>query len=151
MEKLYLGIASFCIGLIVKSYLPNYMNEKGKNLATKEDIQEITEKTEEVKTEFKKEFQAFSGKVEFDFNYCYEQYSKLYANLYAIVSQSEYLRYFFSEYKGLELDMHDTPFIETSIQKNNRDHRTEITEFDKKLIYECIIIMLVLQHLNYLN
>lgn len=38
----------FLLGLFIKNYLPSYMNEKGKNLATKEDIQEITRKTEEV-------------------------------------------------------------------------------------------------------
>ena len=139
MEKLYLGIASFCLGLIIKSYLPSYMNEKGKNLATKEDIEEITKKTEEVKVEFKKEFQHFSAKVDFDYDYCYKQYTGLYANLYAIISQSEYLRYFFNKYQDLELDRYNIPFIETSIEKNNKENHTKITNFDKKLIYETII------------
>lgn len=139
MEKLYLGIASFCLGLIIKSYLPSYMNEKGKNLATKEDIEEITQKTEEVKVEFKKEFRNFSGKVDFDYDYCYKQYSMLYANLYAIISQSEYLRYFFSEYENLNLSIVEVPFIETSIEKNNKELETPITKFDKKFIYDIII------------
>ncbi|MDW0116949.1 hypothetical protein QTL97_08385 [Sporosarcina thermotolerans] len=39
-------------GLLLKNYLPNYMNEKGKNHATKEDIADITRRTEEVKSEF---------------------------------------------------------------------------------------------------
>lgn len=46
---IYLG------GLWLKNFLPNYFNEKGKLLAQKEDIQEITEKIEGVKNEFTKE------------------------------------------------------------------------------------------------
>jgi hypothetical protein len=36
----------------IKKYTDSYMSEKGKNLATKEDIREITKKTEEVKASF---------------------------------------------------------------------------------------------------
>lgn len=46
------SLITFIGGLFIKNYLPNYMNEKGKNLATKEDIADITRKTEEVKSEF---------------------------------------------------------------------------------------------------
>ena len=35
--------------LLVKSFLPAYFNKKGENLATKEDIQDITTKVEDVK------------------------------------------------------------------------------------------------------
>lgn len=138
-KNFIISITSFCIGLIAKSYLPSYMDEKGKNLATKEDIKDITQKTEEVKIEFKREFQNLSAKIDFDYKYCYKQYSGLYANLYAIVSQSEYLRYFWNEYEDLGLSIYEIPFIETSIEKNNKECNTEITVFDKKLIYECVI------------
>ena len=46
--EILLAVAVFLIGLFVKNYLPSYMDEKGKNLATKEDVEEITRKTEEV-------------------------------------------------------------------------------------------------------
>ena len=39
------------IGYLLKSYLPGYFQEKGKNLATKEDVGEITLKIEGVKAE----------------------------------------------------------------------------------------------------
>jgi hypothetical protein len=42
-------------GLWLKNYLPNYLNEKGKLLAQKEDIAEVTEKIESVKVEFAKD------------------------------------------------------------------------------------------------
>lgn len=37
---------------LVKNYLPSYMNEKGKNLATKQDIGAITKAVEDVKHEY---------------------------------------------------------------------------------------------------
>ena len=38
------------MGFIVNSYLPAYFSKKGENLATKEDIEEITDKIESVKS-----------------------------------------------------------------------------------------------------
>ena len=49
----------FLVGLFTKNYLPSYMDKKGENLATKEDIPDITRKTEEVQREFKEEFEHF--------------------------------------------------------------------------------------------
>jgi len=40
--------------LLLKFFLPSYLSEKGKNLATKEDIASITEKVESVKTDYAK-------------------------------------------------------------------------------------------------
>ena len=57
--EVLLAVAVFLIGLFVKNYLPTYMDEKGKNLATKEDIEGITRKTEEVQQEFREGFELF--------------------------------------------------------------------------------------------
>ena len=67
--EILLTVAVFLIGLFVKNYLPSYMDEKGKNLATKEDIEEITRKTEEVQQEFREGFELFSNdvKIKYDF------------------------------------------------------------------------------------
>ena len=43
----------FALGLFIKNFFPSYMDKKGENLATKEDIAEITRRTEEVQKEFK--------------------------------------------------------------------------------------------------
>jgi len=40
------------LGLLLKSYLPGYAREKGKNLATKEDVEEITHKIESVRSQY---------------------------------------------------------------------------------------------------
>lgn len=65
--EILLTVAVFLIGLFVKNYLPSYMDEKGKNLATKEDIEEITRKTEEVQQEFREGFELFSNDVKFKY------------------------------------------------------------------------------------
>ena len=67
-----------------------YLNEKAKNLATKQDIEEITRKTESIQKEFKESFEIFSSDVEFKYDFYFKQYSILYSHLYSIITQSEY-------------------------------------------------------------
>lgn len=43
------GLAGLIAGLIISRFLPSYFGEKGKNLATKEDIEGITRQIESVK------------------------------------------------------------------------------------------------------
>ena len=51
MENLLIVISSVLLSLFFTKYLPSYFNEKAKNLATKEDIEGITTKIENVKFE----------------------------------------------------------------------------------------------------
>jgi predicted nuclease with TOPRIM domain len=44
-------------GLLLRSYVPSYLKHKGANLATKEDIKEITEKVEAVKAEYARQLE----------------------------------------------------------------------------------------------
>ena len=57
-DTIILGILQIVIaiilGLVIKSYLPSYFSKKGENLATKEDIREITEKVGEIRVEYAK-------------------------------------------------------------------------------------------------
>ena len=47
------AVATAVVGLfLLKHYLPAYLSEKGKNLATKEDIAEITREVERVRHEY---------------------------------------------------------------------------------------------------
>ncbi len=43
-------LISFALYLLIKNYFPAYFSEKGKNLATREDIEEITEKIKTVES-----------------------------------------------------------------------------------------------------
>lgn len=47
-------VIAVILGLVIKSYLPSYFSKKGENLATKEDVKEITEKVEEIRVEYAK-------------------------------------------------------------------------------------------------
>lgn len=146
----------FLIGLFLKKYLPSYMDEKGKNLATKEDVAEITRKTEEVQKEFKETFEQFSLDLHFKYDFHYKQYSMLYCKLYAIIIQSEYVRHFlyltseeqksFEEEPFLEIPpslitkqdiTFDTgmPVVKTQIKKQE----TSISKFSKKELCNYII------------
>ena len=46
------AVIAIILGLVIKSFLPTYFSKKGENLATKEDIEEITEKIEAVRVEY---------------------------------------------------------------------------------------------------
>lgn len=117
MEWVQIAVSTvlvFLLGLFIKNYLPTYMAEKGKNLATKEDIQEITRKTEDVQREFKESFELFSSDVQFKYDFYYKQYSQLYCKLYAIIIQSEYVRHFIFLKDNKEFPFDEAPFVELS-------------------------------------
>jgi len=44
------AVIAFLFGFLIKSFLPNYVKKKAENLATKEDIKNITEKIESVRS-----------------------------------------------------------------------------------------------------
>jgi len=46
------ALAAFLVGLIVRDFFPSYVREKAKNLATKEDIRDITREIESVKNDY---------------------------------------------------------------------------------------------------
>jgi len=148
-------IALFLFGLFIKNYFPSYMDEKGKNLATKEDIAEITRKSEEVQDEFRREYEKFSSDMKFKYDFYYKQYIELYTKLYSIICQSEYLRRFFLLLNGTEFKFNEIPFIEirktekvstlkigetgTSIEHHEDAKRDDITNFCKKELCDLII------------
>ena len=104
----------FLLGLYIKRFLPSYFDEKGKNLATKQDIADITRKTEEIQNEFKESFELFTSDVRFKYDFYYRQYSELYSKLYGIIIQSEYIRMFIKLNDGKEISFDEAPFIEVS-------------------------------------
>ncbi len=140
------------------------MEEKAKNLASKEDIAEITEKVEIVKYHYNgdieklrinlnKDFQEYMDNMKFLKERSYNQYVGLYSKLYAIIIQSEYFRYLF-EIHG---EFKDIPFLElekksihekvefhnfmtnSSIDKTEEEIHDEITDFNKIKIADMII------------
>ena len=156
--NLLLNIAViFLVGLFTKNYLSSYMDKKGENLATIEDIEEITRKTEEVQREFKEEFEAFSSDMRFKYDFFYKQYSELYCKLYAIIIQSEYVRHFIQITDGKVITFEEAPFLEispthretttwniggekgSSVSRKTESIETPISKFYKKELCDFII------------
>lgn len=54
------------LGYLLRDFFPSYSKEKGKNLATKEDIQAITEKIESVKAEYAKSLETVKTKLQIE-------------------------------------------------------------------------------------
>lgn len=47
------NLSLICFGLLfLRNYIPSYLNEKGKNLATKEDIGLLTDRVERIKAQY---------------------------------------------------------------------------------------------------
>lgn len=160
MEWIYIALEIILVvllGLFIKHFLPAYMDEKGKNLATKEDIETITRKTEEVQKEFKEGFELFSSDVRFKYDFYFKQYSELYSKLYSIIMQSEYVRHFIKINDGQEVSFDKAPFFEvspthkvtksvhwgsekpTEITQKEEIIDTPISDFNKKQLCEYII------------
>lgn len=64
LSNILTAILLFFAGLWLKNYLPSYFDEKGKLLAQKEDIEEITEKIEGVKQTFTHETELLKAEVQ---------------------------------------------------------------------------------------
>ena len=142
-------------GLLLKTFLPSYLDKKGENLATKEDIQEITQLTEAVQDEFRRKFNDYDKDRSFKYQYYYDQFRVLYTKLYSIIAQSEYLRRFYKLHNGSEFSFDETPYIElnssrstqsisftnalTTITSTETKISDAITEFNKKAIFDLII------------
>lgn len=58
IQSLGLAVAAFVAGLLLKSYFPEYFKKKAENLATKEDIADITHQIETVKLEYEKQLES---------------------------------------------------------------------------------------------
>lgn len=150
-EKLIILIIGLFGGL-----LATYFKEKGKNIATKEDVQEITSLVEDVKVvyiktieDFKKdiskEVQKYSEEIKIRTQDNYKRYVNLYSKLYQAVVQSEYVR----KFNDMDLGFEVAPFIEISKTRSSRVHtqgkipdvseetiHDDVTELNKKSIIE---------------
>lgn len=151
------AVSTFLLGLFLKNYLPSYMDKKGENLATKEDIQEITLKTEEVQKEFKEGFELFSSDVQFKYDFYFKQYSELYSKLYTIIIQSEYVRHFIKINEKNDISFDEAPFLQmspthrvtqpmqcgsdmaTTMTQTEKIIETPISQFSKEQLCEYII------------
>lgn len=157
-QELLVNIGCFVvIELIIGCLVVAYFKRKGENLATKQDVQEITRLTEEVQKEFKEGFEVFSSDVHFKYEFYFKQYSELYSTLYGIVMQSEYVRKFVEMQSGEKHPFEEAPFVQvsktekTKMQLNLTKGRikparvetqhiaTPVSDYNKKYLCDCII------------
>jgi hypothetical protein len=61
--SLLILVVGFLAGLFIRQLLPSYFTEKGKNIATKEDIEEITDKVERVKSQYAAELEKLRAEI----------------------------------------------------------------------------------------
>ncbi len=66
-DYLKFGVIQFIVTLGA-AYLASYLRQKGKDLATREDIQEITDKIESVKIEYAKELEGLKSQLNAKFH-----------------------------------------------------------------------------------
>ena len=112
----------------IKEYSDSFFNEKAKNLATRQDIGEITRKTEEVKTEFKELQDLFQADLKFKYDFMEKQYRELYVDTYYLICQSEARRRVLNIMeKNYNFD--EVPFIEY----HQAVETTEATEWEQIL------------------
>ena len=151
---LILQILCSILCFIASVAVPSYMRKKGENLATKQDISDITRMTEEVQNDFRKQFELYSSDIRFKYNFYFKRYSELYCKLYAVIIQSEYARYFFSKAEKENYPFNDFPFFEIQPIKRNTGTvnengtmevlntdviETDLSKFNKHYLIKAII------------
>ncbi|MBK7846967.1 MAG: hypothetical protein IPJ73_06385 [Zoogloea sp.] len=76
-------LLSLLFGLILGNFLPKYFSKKGENLATKEDISEITDKIESVKHDYANDLESVKAELSAKLN----THGFRYENEYNILSE----------------------------------------------------------------
>lgn len=78
IETVGLIFGGFVLGLVSRSFLPKYFEKKGENLATKEDISEITDKIETVKHDYASQLESAKAELSAKLNTHGFRYEKEY-------------------------------------------------------------------------
>lgn len=103
-----------------------FFDEKARNAATKQDVREITEKTEEIRDHFEKSKELFQTDLHFKYNYFEKQYNELYIDLYCYICQSEARRKMASEFKNIIHNFEDVPIFDYEIVTVNEANKFEV-------------------------
>ena len=131
----YTAILSIC-GLIAKmwSSLDKYFEKKAENLATRQDIVKITEKTETVQAEFHKILGKFDADLKFKYQFYESQYKELYSELYQNICKSEALRYTLVNLSKEHMDFNNIPIVEYVPENNKTENQTNNNSIIEEII-----------------
>lgn len=78
IEAFFYILAGLVLGFLLNSFFPKYFGKKGENLATKEDISEITNKIETVKHDYAHQLEATKAELSAQLNTHGFRYEKEY-------------------------------------------------------------------------
>jgi hypothetical protein len=81
IEQALLILLGLVVGLILNQFLPKYIGKKGENLATKEDIAEITDKIEGVRIDYAEKLESTRANLSSQINTHGFRYEKEFAVL----------------------------------------------------------------------
>lgn len=124
------------VGVVKKmwSSLDTYFDKKAENLATKQDVTEITEKTEQVRADFHKILGKFDADLKFKYEFYEKQYSELYSLLYCMVCESESLRYILTNISKEQIAFGEVPIVEYEVDNNGRENQEAETAICERLL-----------------
>ncbi|MGX1373432.1 type II secretory pathway pseudopilin PulG [Priestia megaterium] len=125
-------VVGLLIGFMLGSYLPSYFKQKGKNLATKEDIKEITTLQEEAKKDFQTALEEHKSALSAELEGLKHQQNKLLKDyeLYT-VKRFEYYPEFYKEIQWSFANVTNLRGVRTTI-KFEKLTKTEIEVFMKE-------------------
>lgn len=119
---LYIAIVVIA-GIIKKmwSSLDTYFEKRAENLATKQDVAEITIKTEQVQADFHKILGKFDADLKFKYEFYENQYIQLYSPLFCIVCESESLRYILTSLSEEHMVFSEYPIVEYEAEDGEKE------------------------------
>lgn len=140
MDVLLFGLFAVSNILIRKCWkaMDIFLNEKAKNIATKQDIAVITQRTEAVKEEFKESFERFHEDLQFKYSLYEKQYKELYVKLYFYVCKSEANREVACLDNDIDISFEHLPIIEYSFGNDVAEeklHKQMIELIEEQCIY----------------
>ena len=126
-------IATFFIGLLA-GFLLSYMKEKGKNLATKEDITDITNKIEGTKSEYIKDIEELKADLQL---YIGQQSKRevIYKEVSLIIFEIVNSLYDINLYRSLEYETGMDLGTRQMVRNLDNDLTNQFTKL-KKIVYE---------------
>lgn len=89
-------VITLVLFFLIKNYFPAYFTEKGKNVATKEDIEEITEKIKTVESKInirssgEIDYNALKRKIVLDYFGAYNNWERLIFHAYSSIGGDDY-------------------------------------------------------------
>lgn len=126
----------FYLGQKLWLSLDKYFEKKAENMATKQDITEITRRTETVQAEFHKVLSKFDADLKFKYEFYEKQYTELYSELFYEICNSEALRYVLVNICGKHLEFANVPILKCTLGKKGHEDTLSIEEnsIEKKII-----------------